>query len=76
LKEQVLRNSNLAIFLDVQGYTRTIRDRKVYPEVSNHLTEGLKAAQIIKANGNEYRTILDFYQLDLADWMKRFKIIA
>ena len=69
-----LRNSNLAIYLDVQGYTRMIRDRKVYPEVSNHLTEGLKAAQIIKVNGAEYRTILDFYQLDLADLMKKFNI--
>ena len=69
-----LRNSNLAIFLDVQGYTRMIRDRKVYPEVSNHLTEALKTAQIIKANGTEYRTILDFYQLDMTDLMNRFKI--
>jgi sugar/nucleoside kinase (ribokinase family) len=69
-----LRHSNLAIFLDVQGYTRIIRDRRVYPEVANQLSEGLKAAQIIKANGAEYRTILDFYQLDLTDLMKRFKI--
>jgi sugar/nucleoside kinase (ribokinase family) len=70
----LLRKSSLPIFLDVQGYTRMIRDRKVYPEVSNHLTEGLKTAQIIKANGTEYRTILDFYQLDLTDLMKRFNI--
>ena len=69
-----LRSSNLAIFLDVQGYTRKIRDRKVYAEVSNHLAEGLKATQIIKANGAELRTILNFYQLDLTDLMKWFKI--
>ena len=70
----LLHKSNLPIFLDVQGYTRMIRDRKVYPEVSNHLTEALKAAQIIKANGSEYRTILNFYQLDLTNLMKQFKI--
>ena len=70
----LLSKSNLLIFLDVQGLTRMIKNHKVYPSVSGHLTEGLLAAQIIKANGDECRSILDFYQMNLAELMLRFKI--
>ena len=70
----LLRKSNLSIFLDVQGYTRMVKNKKVYPSVSDHLAAGLISAQIIKANGIEYQSILDFYQMNLTELMIRFKI--
>jgi sugar/nucleoside kinase (ribokinase family) len=70
----MLRKSNLPIFLDVQGYTRRVQNKKVYPSVSDHLTAGLLTAQIIKANGIEHQSILDFYQMNLSELMVRFKI--
>jgi sugar/nucleoside kinase (ribokinase family) len=70
----LLRKSNLPIFLDVQGYTRMVQNKKVYPSVSDHLTAGLLTAQIIKANGIEHQSILDFYQMNLSELMVRFKI--
>jgi len=71
---RLLRKSNLPIFLDVQGYTRMVQNKKVHPCVSSHLAAGLRPAQIIKANGIEHQAMLDFYQLDLAELMVRFKI--
>jgi len=70
----LLQISNLPIFLDVQGYTRIVRNKRVYPSVSDHLAAGLSSAQIIKANGIEYQSILDFYQMNLTELMTRFKI--
>jgi sugar/nucleoside kinase (ribokinase family) len=70
----LLQKSNLPIFLDVQGYTRMVQGRKVYPSVSVHLTAGLMPARVIKANGIEHQSILDFYQMNLAELMVRFKI--
>jgi sugar/nucleoside kinase (ribokinase family) len=70
----MLGKSNLSIFLDVQGFTRMVKNRKVYPAVSDHLTAGLLAAEIIKANEIEYQSILNHYQMNLAELMIRFKI--
>lgn len=70
----LLRKSNLSIFLDVQGYTRMVKNKKVYPSVSDHLAAGLIPAQIIKASGIECQSILDYYQMNLAEIMLRFKI--
>ena len=68
----LLRKSNLPIFLDVQGYTRMVQNQKVYPSVSGHLTAGLISAKVIKANGIEHQLIVDFYQMDLTELMVRF----
>jgi len=70
----LLHKSNLPIFLDVQGYTRIVRNKRVYPSVSDHLAAGLSSAQIIKANGIEFQSILDFYQMNITELMTRFKI--
>ena len=70
----LLRYSDLAIFLDVQGYTRMVKNKNVYPCVSEHMETGLSVAQIIKANAAELKIILDFYQINLAELMRRFKI--
>ena len=69
-----LRNSRLSIFLDAQGYTRMVKNNKVYPAVSSLLSSALTAAQIVKANEFEHQSILDFYQINLANLINRFQI--
>jgi sugar/nucleoside kinase (ribokinase family) len=69
-----LHDSNLKIFLDVQGYTRMVKNKKVYPSVSVRMTAGLTLARIAKANEAEYHAILAFYQMTLAELMQCFKI--
>lgn len=62
------------IFLDVQGLVRKVVNQHVYSGVSIHLAAALRAAQIIKANELEHRTILAHYELNLSEIMHRFKI--
>jgi sugar/nucleoside kinase (ribokinase family) len=69
-----LHDSNLKIFLDVQGYTRMVKNKKVYRSVSVQMTAGLTLARIVKANEAEYHAILAFYQMTLAELMHCFKI--
>jgi sugar/nucleoside kinase (ribokinase family) len=69
-----LRHSGPAIFLDVQGFTRAVKNQKVYRAVSVDITIGLTLAQIVKANDAEYKAILDFFQMPLAKLMQRFSI--
>lgn len=69
-----LKKCNVLIWLDVQGYTRKVIDKKVYPFVSKRLSAALMIAHIVKANGSELRTILDFYHMNLEQLMRRFKI--
>ena len=69
-----LHNTDLKIFLDIQGYTRKVVNKRVSPAVSKHLPTALSAAQIIKANGTELKVILEHYQKGLAELMKSFEI--
>jgi sugar/nucleoside kinase (ribokinase family) len=71
---RTLHDSNLKVFLDVQGYTRKIENKKVYRSVSVQLTAGLFLAHVAKANEAEYHAILAFYQMTLAELMRHFKI--
>ena len=71
---RALHDSNLKIFLDVQGYTRMIKNKKIYRSVSVQLAAGLTLAHIAKANEAEYHAILAFYQMTLAELMRHFKI--
>ena len=69
-----LHNSNLNIFLDVQGYTRMVKNQKVYRSVSVQLAAGLTLAHIAKANEAEANAILSFYQMTLAELVHCFEI--
>ncbi len=69
-----LRRQCPPIFLDVQGFTRAVKDQKVYPAVSMDITTGLTLAQIVKANGAECKAILDFFQMPLVELMQHFSI--
>jgi sugar/nucleoside kinase (ribokinase family) len=77
IEKEVLKsllNSNLKIFLDVQGYTRKVKNKKVYRSVSVQMTAGLTLARIVKANEAEINAILTFYQMTLAELVRRFEI--
>ncbi len=69
-----LHNTDLKIFLDIQGYTRKVVTKRVSAAVSRHLPAALSAAHIIKANGTELKYILEHYQKGLTELMKTFEI--
>jgi sugar/nucleoside kinase (ribokinase family) len=70
----LLHNSNRAIFLDVQGYTRMVDNQKIYPSVSEFLETALSISQITKANEAELKSILGYFQMSLQALMRHFKI--
>ena len=61
-----LHDSNLKIFLDVQGYTRQVKNKKVYRSVSVQMAAGLALAQIVKANEAEYHCYPCFLPNDIS----------
>lgn len=69
-----LHNSNLRIFLDVQGYTRMVKDKIVYRRICTEMTLGLTLARIAKANEAEHNAILTFFGMTLSELMNRFEI--
>ncbi len=69
-----LSKADLAICLDIQGYTRRVASPQVSAAVSKHLTCALDAAHIIKANGDELSLLVDHYQKKLTEIMKIFDI--
>jgi sugar/nucleoside kinase (ribokinase family) len=71
---KLLKNSRSSIFLDTQGYVRYIRDKSVYPAVSQHLCDALAAAQIAKANELELKIILRDCQTNLNGLMVKYNI--
>ncbi|UCD77304.1 MAG: hypothetical protein JSW26_17995 [Desulfobacterales bacterium] len=70
----LLRNSNRMIFLDVQGLARMVKNKRVFPSISEYMELGLSLAHIVKANGPEYSAVLDFYGMRPAELMRRFNI--
>ncbi len=52
------------ITLDVQGYIRKIRNRRVVPAVSKYLADALRLAHIVKAGSEEMAVIFEKYEMD------------
>lgn len=71
---QALKTLNLDVILDIQGLVRKAKNEIVYPAVSQHLSDALSASQIVKANKQEYATMLEFFQTDPVTLMHRFHI--
>jgi sugar/nucleoside kinase (ribokinase family) len=69
-----LNNSNRMIFLDVQGLTRMLKNKQIYTSISEHIERALNIAHVVKANGVEYRAVLDFYRTGPAEMMRKFNI--
>jgi len=64
----------LMIFMDVQGLTRKIDTNRISTSVSSHLDHALEIAHIVKANGAEYRAVLDFYRMTPSKLMRRYHL--
>jgi sugar/nucleoside kinase (ribokinase family) len=69
-----LAKLNKFIILDVQGYTRAVKNQTVFSAVSEQLADALQIARLVKANGEELQSILAFYHSSLDQLMQRFQI--
>ncbi len=71
---QSLANTDRKIILDVQGYTRIIKDTRISRSVSDRAAAGLSLAHIVKASESEYRALLAYFKMGLRQLMESFKI--
>ncbi len=62
------------VILDAQGLLRSVRDKIVYPMVSEHLPAALRVSHIVKANRQEHEILIDFFRMDLLELLRRFEI--
>ena len=62
------------VILDIQGLVRTVKNKIVYPAVSKYLPAVMRIARIVKANRQEYESLIDFSQTDLLGLMRQFNI--
>ena len=62
------------VILDVQGFLRSVKNKIVYPAVSEHLPAAIRVSHIVKANRQEYESLIDFFRTDLTELMRQFKI--
>jgi sugar/nucleoside kinase (ribokinase family) len=69
-----LNNNDLYVILDTQGFTRLVKNKVVYQAASAALTDAFRISHLVKANSHEYEAIVDFYQSDLSELMRRFEI--
>ena len=70
----LLNDIKLTVFLDVQGYTRLVKDNIVQRGVSSQLPDALKVSQVVKANEAELNSMLDHFKTSLTDLMLSFEI--
>jgi sugar/nucleoside kinase (ribokinase family) len=70
----LLEEAKLPVFLDVQGYTRRIEDAEVYAGVANQIEASLKISRIVKANEYEFESVLQFFDIGLANLLARYNI--
>ena len=71
---KLLTNLGLSIVLDAQGLSRSVKNKSVHPSVSKHLPAFFGISQIVKANKHEYKSIIDFFEMDLLELLRHFKI--
>lgn len=62
------------VILDVQGFLRSVKNKIVYPAVSEFLPAAIRISHIVKANRQEYESLIDFFRMDLTQLMRQFKI--
>jgi sugar/nucleoside kinase (ribokinase family) len=71
---KILSESGLPVFIDVQGYTRHIRDGHIRPGVSKYLSSVLKICRIAKANESELESILRYFKMDLGKLLTTYGV--
>lgn len=62
------------VILDAQGFLRSVKNKTVYPAVSQHLPAAIRVSHIVKANRQEYESLIEFFQTDLTEIMRQFNI--
>jgi sugar/nucleoside kinase (ribokinase family) len=62
------------VSVDIQGYSRRIRDGKVHKEVSEHLPLCLECADVVKASCDETEAVEAFFGQSLGAIMAQFGI--
>ena len=62
------------VILDVQGLVRAVKNKIVYPAASEYLPAAMRIAHIVKANRQEYESIIAFFRTDLLGLMRQFNI--
>jgi sugar/nucleoside kinase (ribokinase family) len=70
----LLEETKLPVFLDVQGFTRRIEDSEVYAGVADQIESSLKISRIAKANESELDSVLQYFDTDLASLLARYNI--
>ncbi|MGD9081211.1 MAG: PfkB family carbohydrate kinase, partial [Desulfobacterales bacterium] len=71
---ELIDRLKLFVILDVQGLVRTVKNKIVYPAASKYLPAAMRIAHIVKANRQEYESIIAFFQKDLLGLMRQFNI--
>jgi sugar/nucleoside kinase (ribokinase family) len=71
---EIFSESGLPVFVDIQGYTRYLRDGHVHTRVSNRLSSVLKISKLAKANESELVSILRYYRMNLAELLSTFGV--
>ena len=69
-----LSNSSKLVTLDLQGFIRRIRHRRVTAGVSKHLHGALMASNVVKSSIRELETALDTYKMEAVDLVRQFKL--
>ena len=69
-----IKFAKLPVVLDVQGYTRRIKDQSIIAGVSKRLSSELMISNIIKFNAFELETVLNFFDLDISELIKIYNI--
>ena len=71
---KLFNSFKLFIILDAQGLVRSVKNKSVYPLASKQLSTFFGISQVVKANAQEYESIIDFFQMDLLELLRQFKI--
>lgn len=71
---KTLQNLKFPIILDVQGYTRHVEGRLIYPGISDRLPSALKICHIAKASQPELDAILQHYKIDLDKLLMTYSV--
>lgn len=69
-----LKKNKFFIVLDIQGYVREKIGNRIFPGVSDRISDALFVSSIIKGDRNEIQLVLKFFGFNLDELIKKFDI--
>lgn len=69
-----VQSPNRLVTLDLQGYVRRVRGRRVSAGVSKYLRSALHAADVVKSGIRELEVVLDTFQMEAPDLVRMFRL--